>query len=183
MAHFLFHFSIVSYCHDCVTLLFTANRTSCIIRCNIMNRIKFFTRSTIRSVHQLARSVSITKLYFILFMHSILPLKCQFLNRRLRFQAIKSHLNLILKFIRKFTGPVMKRFLLLSTTLCVVLTLLTGFLDLRNAGSRSLLLVHFVRTACLVLGRTAAQTRVTWDWLSGSDKRYLCFFFLFASQI
>ena len=67
----------------------------------------------------------------------------------------------------------MKKFLLLSTIVCVTTTLLTGFMDLRNAGSRSLLLVHFVRTACLVLGRTSAQTLVTWDWLSGSDKRYL----------
>ena len=66
----------------------------------------------------------------------------------------------------------MKKFLLLSTIGCVTSTLLTGFMDLRNAGSRSLLLVHFVRTACLVFGRTSAQTLVTWDWLSGSDKRY-----------
>ena len=75
-------------------------------------------------------------------------------------------------FFRKFTGPIMKRKLYSIASICALLTVVSGHNNIKRIGGGVIFGVSLYKSVLLVIGRSSAQTAITWDWLSGTDKRW-----------
>ena len=77
-----------------------------------------------------------------------------------------------LHIFRKFTGPIMKRKLYSIASICALLTVVSGHNNIKRIGGGVIFGVSLYKSVLLVIGRSSAQTAITWDWLSGTDKRW-----------